>query len=63
MYRLVRDRKPIFYELLTIVEENGSLMLRLKHFNLTGWEDKLKTIDFPLVAKAEGAIQRCGNTR
>ncbi|HEX2445685.1 MAG TPA: DUF6265 family protein, partial [Vicinamibacterales bacterium] len=46
MYRLVRDGKPIFYELLTIVEENGTLMLRLKHFNadLTGWEEKLKTI-------------------
>ena len=58
MYRLVRDGKPIFYELLTIVEENGSLMLRLKHFNadLTGWEEKLKTIDFPLVAKGEGAV-------
>jgi Domain of unknown function (DUF6265) len=58
MYRLVRDGKPIFYELLTIVEENGSLRLRLKHFNpdLTGWEEKLKTIDFPLVAKADGAL-------
>jgi Domain of unknown function (DUF6265) len=58
MYRLVRDGKPIFYELLTIVEANGSLMLRLKHFNadLTGWEEKLKTIDFPLVTKGERAI-------
>jgi Domain of unknown function (DUF6265) len=58
MYRLIRNGKPVFYELLTIVEENGSLLLRLKHFNpnLTGWEEKLKTIDFPLVAKADGAI-------
>lgn len=58
MYRLVRDGKTIFYELLTIVEEKGSLTLRLKHFNadLTGWEEKLKTIDFPLVAKGDGAV-------
>lgn len=58
MYRLIRDGRPVFYELLTIVEENGSLILRLKHFNanLTGWEEKLKTIDFPLVAKTEGAV-------
>jgi hypothetical protein len=58
MYRFVRDGKTVFYELLTIVEENGSLMLRLKHFNpnLTGWEEKLKTIDFPLVAKQDGAV-------
>lgn len=52
MYRLIKDGKPVFYELLTLVEENGSLMLRLKHFNanLTGWEEKDKTQDFPLVA-------------
>lgn len=52
MYRLILDGKPVFYELLTLVEENGSLMLRLKHFNadLTGWEDKDRTEDFPLVA-------------
>jgi len=58
MYRLIRDGKPVFYELLTIVEEGGSLMLRLKHFNadLTGWEEKNKTIDFPLVAMEEGAM-------
>jgi hypothetical protein len=58
MYRLIRDGKPVFYELLTIVEQNGSLMLRLKHFNpdLTGWEEKQTTVDFPLVAKNDGAV-------
>jgi hypothetical protein len=58
MYRLIKGGKPVFYELLTIVEQNGSLMLRLKHFNpdLTGWEEKQKTIDFPLVAKRDGAV-------
>jgi hypothetical protein len=41
-----------FYELMTIVESNGSLVLRLKHFNpdLSGWEEKDRTVDFPLVA-------------
>lgn len=58
MYRLLKDGKPAFYELLTIVEEQGSLVLRLKHFNpdLTGWEEKQKTVDFPLVAVGEGAV-------
>ena len=58
MYRLLRDGKPVFYELLTIVEENGSLVLRLKHFhaNLAGWEEKDKSLAFPLVAKAPGAM-------
>jgi hypothetical protein len=59
MYRLVRDGKPVFYELLTLVEEGGSLTLRLKHFNpdLTGWEEKQKTVDFPLVALGKGIVQ------
>jgi ketosteroid isomerase-like protein len=58
MYRLVKDGKIVFYELLTVVEEKGSLLLRLKHFNpdLTGWEEKQKTVDFPLVALSKGAI-------
>jgi hypothetical protein len=58
MYRLVRDDKVVFYELLTLVEEGGSLVLRLKHFNsdLTGWEEKQKTVDFRLVGVAEGVV-------
>ena len=53
MYRLVKDGKPVFYELLTIVEENGSLVMRLKHFhsNLKGWEEKDKTVDFAYLGK------------
>lgn len=59
MYRLVRDGKPVFYEFQTLVEENGSLMLRLKHFNrdLTGWEEKEQTVEFPHVALGEGIVQ------
>lgn len=58
MYRLVREGKPIFYELLTLLEENGSLMIRLKHFNpdMTGWEEKNKTVDFPFVEKTDEVL-------
>jgi hypothetical protein len=58
MYRLIKDGKPVFYELLTIVEENGTLVLRLKHFHadLKGWEEKDRTVDFPLVAVRDGAV-------
>ncbi len=54
MFRLLRDGKTVFYELMTLVEEGGSLVLRLKHFgpDLTGWEEKAETVDFPLVAVA-----------
>ena len=58
MFRLVKDGKTVFYELMTIVPENGSLALRLKHFNadLTGWEEKKDTVDFPLVEVADDAF-------
>lgn len=51
MYRVIRDEKPMLYELLTITEDKGSLVLKLKHFNadLTGWEDKEGMTTFPLV--------------
>lgn len=62
MYRLVRSGKPVFYEFQTLVEESGSLVLRLKHFSpeLVGWEEKQKTIDFPLVGVGKGIVQFAG---
>jgi Domain of unknown function (DUF6265) len=51
LYRLVRDGKVVFYELMLITESQGTLALKLKHFNadLTGWEEKDKMVTFPLV--------------
>ena len=53
MFRLIRDRKPSFYELLTMAEDQGTLVLNLKHFepNLTSWEEKAESQRFRLVAK------------
>ncbi len=50
--QLNKDRSVMFYEIITIVEEGGSLAYRLKHFNadLTGWEEKDKVVVFPLTA-------------
>ena len=41
-----------FSEVVSIVQKDGSLELRLKHFNsdLSGWEDKNEIVRFPLVA-------------
>jgi hypothetical protein len=51
MYKMLKDGKVVFHEFLIIVEEQGSLTLKLKHFNpdLTGWEEKDKYVSFPLV--------------
>ena len=60
MFRLVKDGGTVFYELMTILEEEGTLVLRLKHFgggDLSAWEEKEETVDFPLVALADGAFR------
>jgi hypothetical protein len=50
MYRLVVNGKLVFYEFMNLAEENGSLSLRLKHFNadMTGWEEKDRFVTFRL---------------
>ncbi|MCY1671421.1 DUF6265 family protein [Novosphingobium sp. SL115] len=50
--QLNKDGSVMFYEIITIVEDAGSLAYRLKHFNadLTGWEEKDKVAVFPLSA-------------
>ncbi|MFK7767524.1 MAG: DUF6265 family protein [Mariniblastus sp.] len=55
MFKFVKDNEIGFYELMTIVEEGDSLMLRLKHFDkkLNGWEEKDKSIEFPFVSHSE----------
>ena len=52
MFKLVRDGKVSFYELLTIVPKENSLVLRLKHFDgsLKGWEEKDESQEFPFVS-------------
>ncbi|MGI9544676.1 MAG: DUF6265 family protein [Cyclobacteriaceae bacterium] len=63
-FKLVVDNKIEFYELITIVEEDETLIMRLKHFDKTllGWEEKDKTIDFPLVKVAKDAVYFDGLT-
>jgi hypothetical protein len=50
-FRLVKDGKPVFYELMTLLEAEGSVEMRLKHVNpdMTGWEEKNGYVTFKLV--------------
>lgn len=74
VFRSVREGKVFFYEILLVAEEEGSLTLKLKHFDaaLKGWEEKDEVRSFPLVRKAadelwfssitlrrEGDVLRC----
>ena len=58
MFRHFKQERTVFYEFLTFVEEKGSVVLKLKHFNpdFSGWEEKAAFVDFPLVAVEEGAV-------
>lgn len=63
-FKLVVDEKVRFYEILTIVEENDSLTLKLKHFDseLKGWEEKDEFLTFRLVKITEEAVYFDGLT-
>lgn len=63
-YRLIKDGKPVFYEICWIVEQEGTIAFRLKHFNadLTGWEEKEKTVDFRFIKKDGNRVYFSGLT-
>ena len=63
-FRLVRDGKPVFYEILTVLEHEGSLEMRLKHVNpdMTGWEEKNNYVTFKLVKLDETGAYFSGFT-
>ena len=63
-FKLVMNGEVNFYELVTISEEHGSLIMRLKHFhsNLSGWEEKDETVDFKLVKVTKNKVYFDGLT-
>jgi hypothetical protein len=64
VFRVYKGDKPFFYEIMILSEHEGSLILKIKHFNpdVTGWEEKDKSVDFPLVTKSEGGMYFNGLT-
>lgn len=62
MFKLIDDDEVQFYELMLMVEEKGSLSLKVKHFTpeFSAWEDKEEYITFRLVAVEENEIHFSG---
>ena len=62
MWKLMKEGKVVFYELMLIVEEEGSLSLKVKHFTeeFIAWEDKEDFVRFRLVAFDENAVHFSG---
>lgn len=54
-FRLLQDDEPSFYELCLLVEENNTLIYKVRHFNpdFKAWEEKEEYVSFPLI-KIEG---------
>ena len=57
-FKLFNGDEPAMYELMLLAVEDGTLSLKVKHFNpdFTAWEDKADYINFRLVAKADGEL-------
>ena len=58
MYKVLGEDGVSFYELEMIVEVEGSLEMRVKHFSadFTAWEEKAEYLSFPLVKVDEDQI-------
>lgn len=57
-FKLFGDDGVTFYELLLLSVEEGSLSLKVKHFNadFTAWEEKADFVNFKLVKKEPDAL-------
>lgn len=62
MFKLMDGDEVSFYELMLLVEEAGSLSLKVKHFNadFTAWEEKEEFVTFRFVRKEDSAVHFSG---
>jgi len=62
MWKLMREGEVVFYELMLIVEEEGSISLKVKHFtdDFIAWETKEDYVRFRLVSFDEDAVHFSG---
>ncbi len=63
-FRFMQENKLVFSEFMEILETDGSLLLRLKHFgsDFVGWEEKDKHVEFKLVKVTDDAFYFDGLT-
>ncbi len=62
MFKLMQNGEVSFYELLALVEEEGTLNLKVKHFNadFTAWETKEDYVNFRFISADDDAIHFSG---
>jgi hypothetical protein len=62
LFKLIGDEGVEFYELMLLTVDDGTLSLKVKHFNpdFTAWEEKGDFVDFRLVKLEPNAIHFAG---
>lgn len=58
LFKLFGEDGVAFYELLLLSVEDGTLSLKVKHFNadFSAWEEKADFVNFRLVKKEDDAL-------
>lgn len=58
LFKLYDDDGVAFYEIMLLDDRDGTLSLKVRHFNadFTAWEDKDEFVDFRLAAVEDGAL-------
>jgi hypothetical protein len=61
-FKVINGDDVVFYELVVIVEEEGTLSLKVKHFNpdFSAWEEKDEYITFRFIEANDNAIHFSG---
>ncbi len=59
MYRHIKDGKVNFYEFMNIIEKEGKIEMRIKHFaaDFKAWEEKDDYIVFPFIKADENYFE------
>ncbi len=62
LFKLMRDDEVSLYEILLLAEEEGTLNLKVKHFNadFSAWEDKQDHVTFRFIKAEENALHFSG---
>ena len=62
LFKLMHDGEVTLYEILLLTEEEGTLNMKVKHFNpnFSAWEEKQEHITFRFVKAEEDALHFSG---
>ena len=58
VFRLIREEKPVFYEMITLSDFGEGFAMRLKHFHpdMKGWEEREKFVQFRYIGIVDGVV-------